>query len=58
MMLDFLGRGGGPAHDAHNAILAAIEGVLAKGPRTPDLGGAASTTQMGEAIAAAIKACH
>jgi tartrate dehydrogenase/decarboxylase/D-malate dehydrogenase len=54
MMLDFLGRGTGPGHDAHNAILAAIEGVLATGPRTPDLGGNASTTEMGEAIAAVI----
>jgi tartrate dehydrogenase/decarboxylase/D-malate dehydrogenase len=28
--------------------------VLASGPRTPDLGGTASTTEMGEAIAARI----
>lgn len=51
MMLDFLGGGSGPCHDAHNAIIAAIEQVLADGPRTPDLGGQASTQQMGEAIA-------
>lgn len=54
MMLDFLGNGAGPAHDAHNAIVAAIETVLANGPRTPDLGGDASTTDMGKAIAAEI----
>jgi len=58
MMLDFLGQGAGPAHDAHNAILKAIESVLAKGPRTPDLGGTASTTEMGAAIAAAIENSH
>jgi tartrate dehydrogenase/decarboxylase/D-malate dehydrogenase len=49
MMLDFLGH-----RDAHDAIVKAIERVLAEGPRTPDLGGSASTTQMGEAIAALI----
>jgi tartrate dehydrogenase/decarboxylase / D-malate dehydrogenase len=54
MMLDFLGNGAGPAHEAHNAIVAAIETVLANGPRTPDLGGEASTTDMGMAIAAEI----
>ena len=47
LMLDFLGH-----RDAHDAILKAIETVLAQGPRTPDLGGKASTTEMGEAIAA------
>ncbi len=46
LMLDFLGR-----RDAHDAILHAIEAVLKEGPRTPDLGGRASTTEMGEAIA-------
>ena len=51
MMLDFLGHGVGAAHDAHDAIVAAIESVLATGPRTPDLGGTASTTEMGLAIA-------
>jgi tartrate dehydrogenase/decarboxylase/D-malate dehydrogenase len=49
LMLDFLGH-----RDAHDAILRAIEQVLAEGPRTRDLGGAASTTEMGEAIAALI----
>src|SRR4029450_9239118 len=51
MMLDFLGRGSGPAREAHDAIVTSIEHVLARGPRTPDLGGNASTTDMGRAIA-------
>jgi tartrate dehydrogenase/decarboxylase/D-malate dehydrogenase len=46
LMFDFLGEK--PAHDA---IVKAIEQVLAKGPRTGDLGGKASTTDMGKAIA-------
>jgi tartrate dehydrogenase/decarboxylase/D-malate dehydrogenase len=49
MMLDFLGE-----RAAHDAILRAIEQVLAEGPRTADLGGKASTTEMGKAIAAVI----
>ena len=49
LMLDFLGE-----RAAHDALLAAIEAVLKDGPRTRDLGGAASTTAMGEAIAARI----
>ncbi|MBK7470186.1 MAG: tartrate dehydrogenase [Betaproteobacteria bacterium] len=56
LMLDFLGRGAGAARAAHDAILAAIEAVLRDGPRTPDLGGSASTTEMGEAIAAHVSA--
>ena len=51
LMLDFLGH-----RDAHDAILRAIEGVLVDGPRTPDLGGAANTTEMGLAIAAKVAA--
>jgi len=46
LMLDFLGQ-----REAHDAIMRAIETVLAEGPRTRDLGGQASTTEMGEAIA-------
>ena len=37
---------------AHDAIMRAIESVLVQGPRTPDMGGTASTTEMGMAIAA------
>ena len=51
MMLDFLGEGRGAARKAHDAIVAAIEKVLVTGPRTPDLGGDASTTDLGRAIA-------
>jgi tartrate dehydrogenase/decarboxylase / D-malate dehydrogenase len=46
MMLDFLGH-----REAHDAILRAIERVLRDGPRTPDLGGQADTTAMGQALA-------
>ena len=52
LMLDFLGH-----RDAHDAIIAAIETVLdpASGaPRTRDLGGRASTTELGKAVADAL----
>ena len=52
MMLDFLGH-----KDAHDAVLTAIEKVLAAGqdaPRTPDLGGRASTADVGRAIEQAL----
>ena len=52
MMLDFLGTGAGVEHDAHDAILGAIEAVLKEGPHTADLGGRANTTEVGKAIAA------
>jgi len=54
MMLDFLGNGDANHTAAHDAILKAIETVLVEGPRTPDMGGTASTTEMGKAVAAAI----
>jgi tartrate dehydrogenase/decarboxylase/D-malate dehydrogenase len=54
MMLDFFGNGQGNYHDAHDAILRAIETVLIHGPHTPDLKGSATTTAVGKAIAAAI----
>lgn len=54
LMLDFLGHGQGACHAAHNAIMQAIESVLVQGPRTADLGGQASTTEVGQAIAAAV----
>ena len=55
LMLEFLGLGlpeseQKPYLDAHNAIVKAIEQVLSSGPRTRDLGGQATTTEMGEAI--------
>jgi len=49
LMLDFLGY-----RAAHDAMLGAIEAALdpqADGPRTPDLGGTASTRDVGRAIA-------
>jgi tartrate dehydrogenase/decarboxylase/D-malate dehydrogenase len=52
MMLEFLGY-----RQAHDAVLAAIEKVLSPGsgaPRTPDIGGNASTTEVGRAIATAL----
>ena len=49
MMLDHLGH-----KEAAAAVLRAIETVLADGPRTPDMGGTASTQELGKAIAAAI----
>ncbi len=55
LMLDFLGGidAGLQARcrAAHDAVVQAIEAVLLEGPRTSDLGGAASTTEMGVAIA-------
>jgi tartrate dehydrogenase/decarboxylase/D-malate dehydrogenase len=49
LMLDFLGF---PA--AHDLIVRAIEDVLASGPKTRDLGGQASTVDVGRAIANAV----
>lgn len=46
LMLDFLGE-----RAAHDAVMEAIEEVLRDGPRTRDLGGNATTTEMGKAIA-------
>jgi tartrate dehydrogenase/decarboxylase/D-malate dehydrogenase len=51
MMLDHLGH-----PDAAEAILHAIEAVLVEGPHTPDLGGTASTQELGKAIADAVAA--
>jgi len=55
LMLDFIGNGDAACRAAHDAIVKAIEVVLATGPRTGDLGGTASTTEMGVAIAAQLK---
>ena len=52
LMLDFLGH-----RQAHDAIVAAIEAVLdadSAAPRTPDLGGRASTGEVGRAIEQAL----
>jgi len=49
MLLDHLGH-----TEAGASVTAAIEAVLATGLRTPDMGGTASTTDMGRAIADAV----
>src|SRR5438067_1161907 len=49
MMLEHLGH-----PDAAAAVMRAIEIVLAEGPRTPDMGGKATTIEVGKAIASAI----
>jgi tartrate dehydrogenase/decarboxylase/D-malate dehydrogenase len=58
LMLQVLGQGDAAQQAAfqaaHDDIMRAIETVLVEGPRTPDMGGSASTTGMGEAIAALI----
>ncbi len=51
LMLQFLGE-----QAAHDAMLAAIEAELAGGVRTRDLGGTASTREVGEALAARLAA--
>ena len=56
LMLDFLTDSQGAGRAAHDAIVAAIEIVLARGPRSADLGGSASTTEMGRAIEALVGA--
>jgi tartrate dehydrogenase/decarboxylase / D-malate dehydrogenase len=49
LMLDHLGH-----PDAADAVVRAIEKVLEAGPRTPDIGGQASTQDLGKAVAEAI----
>jgi tartrate dehydrogenase/decarboxylase/D-malate dehydrogenase len=49
MMLEHLGHA-----DAAGAIVAAIETVLKDGPRTRDMGGTASTQELGKAVAEAL----
>jgi tartrate dehydrogenase/decarboxylase / D-malate dehydrogenase len=51
MMFEFLGQGDAKYTAAHDAIVRAMETCLTEGPRTPDMGGTASTTEVGEAIA-------
>jgi tartrate dehydrogenase/decarboxylase/D-malate dehydrogenase len=51
LMLDYLGE-----HDAATTLMGAIEAVTAAGQvRTPDLGGRATTNEVGEAIRAALR---
>ncbi|MET0352000.1 MAG: tartrate dehydrogenase [Rhizobacter sp.] len=49
LMLDFLGH-----REAHDVIVRAIEVALARGPLTPDLGGSATTEELGRAIEALV----
>lgn len=51
LMLKFAGDGDARFEQAHDRILASIEQVLKEGPHTPDLGGQASTQEVGDAIA-------
>ena len=51
MMLEHLGF-----PDAGAAIVKAIEDILKEGPRTPDIGGKAGTSDVGKAIAEAVRA--
>jgi tartrate dehydrogenase/decarboxylase/D-malate dehydrogenase len=50
MMLEHLGH-----PDAARAVVASIEAALSSGPRTADLGGTASTQQVGDVIAEQIR---
>ncbi len=54
LMLDFLAKGQDSSKAAHDAIVKAIETVLRDGPRTRDLGGSASTIEIGKVIAALV----
>jgi tartrate dehydrogenase/decarboxylase/D-malate dehydrogenase len=49
MMLEHLGHTA-----AAEAVMRAIEIVLAEGPRTPDMGGTATTAEVGKAVASAV----
>jgi len=49
MMLEHLGHA-----QAASAVMRGIEHALAHGPRTADLGGSATTMEVGKAIAAAV----
>ena len=51
LMLDHLGQGNEIYKAASGAIVKAIEKVLREGPRTPDMGGCATTSDVGRAIA-------
>jgi tartrate dehydrogenase/decarboxylase/D-malate dehydrogenase len=51
LMLEHLGQGDARYQQAADAIVKAIETVLAEGPRTPDMGGRATTVDVGRAVA-------
>lgn len=53
LMLDFLGH-----ETAAQAVMRAIEAVLAQGPRTPDMAGTASTREVGRAVIDHIESGH
>jgi tartrate dehydrogenase/decarboxylase/D-malate dehydrogenase len=55
LMLDHLALDQAACLDASKAVMRAIETVLADGPRTPDMGGTASTVDVGEAIASHVE---
>jgi tartrate dehydrogenase/decarboxylase/D-malate dehydrogenase len=50
LMLEHLGH-----KEAGAAVVKAIEAVLKDGPKTPDIGGKASTQELGKAIASAVR---
>lgn len=54
LMLEFLGERQPACVTAAQELVGAIEHVLEHGPRTPDLGGSADTTEMGKAVTAAL----
>jgi len=51
LMLDELGE-----HDASGRLMGALESVCREGPRTRDIGGEASTSQVGDAVARRVTA--
>src|SRR5690606_22869119 len=55
LMLEFLGEQDPACNSAAKELLTAIETVLEQGPHTPDLGGTSNTTEMGKAIAEALR---
>ena len=56
LMLQHLGQGDAQHEAAAAHIVQCIEDVIATGPRTRDMGGTASTVEVGQAIAAAVAA--
>jgi tartrate dehydrogenase/decarboxylase/D-malate dehydrogenase len=50
LMLDHLGE-----HEASGRVMAALEAVCREGTRTRDVGGAATTREVGDAVAAHVR---